>query len=824
MIRRFHSLLRSRSAIHHQRNTRLYSSPVAKALLRSLRFPALGAGAGVSILVWADNKFAEAAGYTKAIWDSTADTLAKSWSNIADAAGWFRFNGHSNKDPKSTTTITVAAATAAAYALADDDDLENTRNPFDANHDDQIIALTKTMIEIRTLLQQAGNTTALIMPSIVVIGSQSSGKSSLLETIVGHEFLPKCLRSPYIFTNSLRGNNMVTRRPVELTLIHTPDSASEYGEFPALKLGRITDFSQIQKTLTDLNLAVSEWVTDDPIQLNIYSPRVPDLSLIDLPGYIQVTNQDQPDRLREEIELLCEKYIKPPNVILAVCAADIDLANSTALRASKQVDPKGDRTLGVITKMDLIPAQEGFEILSNNRYPLRLGYIGVICKVPPQGLIRRSRNITDLVTKNEQAYFSGHPEYESCVVGSLNLRKQLMRVLANSMANSLQATHNQVKKSLEQISYQYKVKYNERNLTPESYVAQTVDQIKSHFKQISSNLDRQKVRDLLKERINAQVLDLLAELYWDVQAHEPNMTDLPQAKLDDKYWKAKLETATYRLTRLGIGRLSTEATVDRVRELITQICNDSSIHSHDFAKQQVIQASEDIIEPKAYQASDQVENCIKPLKYEIDIEEREWDCARIRALDLISTEIELLDHVFEKIRESVGSRYLGKVTSLLREHQDEDIELLEGKSGYSLAVLEKGKEALRWKQRAELLHFRKRVVSGKQCKSVKNSSLCPEVFLDVVAEKLVSTAVMFINVELISEFIHQFPREIDHRLLQSLTPEQIESFAREDPVARDHIDLQSKKDCLEQALIKIEGIMARDQLSRRSRRNARYRF
>ena len=83
---------------------------------------------------------------------------------------------------------------------------------------------------------------------------------------------------------------MVTRRPIELTLINTPGAATEYGEFPALGTGQVTDFSLIQKTLTDMNLAVpaSEAVYDKPIDLRIYSPNVPDFTLIDLPGYIEI--------------------------------------------------------------------------------------------------------------------------------------------------------------------------------------------------------------------------------------------------------------------------------------------------------------------------------------------------------------------------------------------------------------------------------------------------------------------------------------------------------------------------------------------------------
>ncbi|KAI1030585.1 hypothetical protein LB505_004032 [Fusarium chuoi] len=79
------------------------------------------------------------------------------------------------------------------------------------------------MIEIRSILQRVGQSSTLTLPSIVVIGSQSSGKSSVLEAIVGHEFLPK-------------GSNMVTRRPIELTLVNTPSSREEYGEFPDLGL------------------------------------------------------------------------------------------------------------------------------------------------------------------------------------------------------------------------------------------------------------------------------------------------------------------------------------------------------------------------------------------------------------------------------------------------------------------------------------------------------------------------------------------------------------------------------------------------------------
>lgn len=171
---------------------------------------------------------------------------------------------------------------------------------------------------------------------------------------------------------------MVTRRPIELTLVHTFES-DEYGEFPDLEQKKVS-FDQIQKVIADLNYSVPEndYISDEPIRLNIFSPNVPDLTFIDLPGYIQIQSKDQPSSLKDRITALCEKYIQEPNIILAVSSADVDLANSVALHVSRKVDPHGIRTIGVVTKMDLVTPERGFNILKDMNYPLNLGYVGVI--------------------------------------------------------------------------------------------------------------------------------------------------------------------------------------------------------------------------------------------------------------------------------------------------------------------------------------------------------------------------------------------------------------------------------------------------------------
>ncbi|KAL9576760.1 MAG: hypothetical protein Q9203_007675 [Teloschistes exilis] len=430
---------------------------------------------------------------------------------------------------------------------------------------------------------------------------------------------------------------MITRRPIELTLVNTPNATAEYGEFPALGLGKITDFSHIQKTLTDLNLAVpaADCVSDDPIQLSIYSPNVPDLSLIDLPGYIQVSGLDQPSELKQKIADLCDKYIQPPNVILAISAADVDLANSTALRASRRVDPRGERTIGVVTKMDLVEPSRGASILGDRKYPLRLGYIGVVSRVPQSsgGLFSRAGgNLTNAITKNESAYFSSHPlEFgpeSELAVGTTTLRKKLMHVLEQTMASSLQSTSDAVQQELEEAAYEFKVQYNDRPLSAESYLAESLDAFKHSFKELAESFGRARVRELLDQR----VLDLLAQRYWnkpinDLTPPPPELDPLSLLAKDGQdtlYWQRKLDASTSSLTKVGIGRLATTVVANALQSEVDRLIAGSTFASHPYAQQAITAASSGILNERFYSTSDQVENCIKPYKYEIEVEDSEW--------------------------------------------------------------------------------------------------------------------------------------------------------------------------------------------------------
>lgn len=475
---------------------------------------------------------------------------------------------------------------------------------------------------------------------------------------------------------------MVTRRPIELTLIHTPSATQEYGEFPALGLGKITDFSSIQRTLTDLNLAVpaDEAVSNEPIDLRIYSSRVPDLTLIDLPGYVQIASMDQPESLKEKIAGLCEKYIREPNIILAVCAADVDLANSPALRASRKVDPLGLRTIGVVTKMDLVPPEQGAAILSGNRYPLHLGYVGVVSKMSGAS---KSDSTAVIAQKAENNYFGAHKEHfgssTSLMTGTDTLRKRLMQVLESSMASSLHGITNAVQLELEETQYQFKVQYNDRRISAESYVAETVDALKAQFKEFTVQFKKPQVRAKLKEMLDEKVMDVLEQLYWsDKKAGElTNIANDPKVKLEDvdSYWRYKLEAAASLLTKSGVGRDSTVLVADGLRALIDSIASKEPFTFHPGAAERLIQLSHMILRDRVGVTSDSVENCIKPYKYEVEVDDREWEVGRLNAVELFEKELGMCEDKLKDIRKKVGgSRRLTNLVSYVKTLEEKEKE------------------------------------------------------------------------------------------------------------------------------------------------------
>jgi len=168
-------------------------------------------------------------------------------------------------------------------------------------------------------------------------------------------------------------------------LIYTPHAAKEWAEFLHKPGDKYYDFSKVREEIeldTDRICGRNKDISSAVIFIKIFSARVVDLTLIDLPGSTKVPTGDQPTDIEHKINNLQMQYIAPQSsIIMAICPANNDIANADALKIARRVDPMGERTVGVLTKTDLM--DEGtncLDIVRGKVYPLKLGFTPVVCR------------------------------------------------------------------------------------------------------------------------------------------------------------------------------------------------------------------------------------------------------------------------------------------------------------------------------------------------------------------------------------------------------------------------------------------------------------
>ncbi|EEU44311.1 uncharacterized protein NECHADRAFT_105285 [Fusarium vanettenii 77-13-4] len=319
-------------------------------------------------------------------------------------------------------------------------------------------ALIQLVNKLQDVFATVGVNNPIDLPQIAVVGSQSSGKSSVLENIVGRDFLP-------------RGSGIVTRRPLVLQLINRPaqsngvkadevdtsnDKAAnpdEWGEFLHVPGQKFYDFSKIRDEInreTEAKVGRNAGISPAPINLRIYSPNVLTLTLVDLPGLTKVPVGDQPRDIERQIREMVLKHIGKSNaIILAVTAANQDLANSDGLKLAREVDPEGQRTIGVLTKVDLMDeGTDVIDILSNRVIPLRLGYVPVVNR--GQRDIDNKKAINQAL-EAEKNFFENHKAYrnKSSYCGTPYLARKLNLILMMHIKQTLPDIKARITSSLQ---------------------------------------------------------------------------------------------------------------------------------------------------------------------------------------------------------------------------------------------------------------------------------------------------------------------------------------------------------------------------------------
>lgn len=283
----------------------------------------------------------------------------------------------------------------------------------------------------------------------------------MLENIVGRDFLP-------------RGSGIVTRRPLVLQLINRAATATngvteeiagstdkgantdEWGEFLHIPGQKFYDFNKIRDEIsreTEAKVGRNAGISPAPINLRIYSPNVLTLTLVDLPGLTRVPIGDQPRDIERQIKDMILKYIVKSNaIILAVTAANIDLANSDGLKLAREVDPEGQRTIGVLTKVDLMDeGTDVVDILAGRIIPLRLGYVPVVNR--GQRDIDNKKPINQAL-ESEKNFFDNHKAYrnKSSYCGTPYLARKLNLILMMHIKQTLPDIKGRISSSLQKYS------------------------------------------------------------------------------------------------------------------------------------------------------------------------------------------------------------------------------------------------------------------------------------------------------------------------------------------------------------------------------------
>ena len=312
--------------------------------------------------------------------------------------------------------------------------------------DNVLFKKLRKLINLIDQLRDCGVNEYIKLPRICSLGTQSSGKSSVLESIVGLDFLP-------------RGDGVVTRRPLELRLCHI-STGDPWAVFEERKGTKFTDFVKVRETieaLTDEVCGKDKNILDKPIVLNVYSQTCPDLTLVDLPGVTRVPIEGQPKNIEEITKNMAVRYIEDPlTIILCVIAANSDIATSDGLKLAKEIDTTGSRTLGVLTKLDIMDAgTDARKALMNEEIPLKLGYVGV-----------KNRSKLDLNNKismaetarKEKEFFKTHPVYKNLPAGHLGtsvlinkLTKIYFKIIRENLPRIVKAINERLKTAEEEL-------------------------------------------------------------------------------------------------------------------------------------------------------------------------------------------------------------------------------------------------------------------------------------------------------------------------------------------------------------------------------------
>ena len=326
--------------------------------------------------------------------------------------------------------------------------MSNSSSPSSMNNTVHMMReRTRAVIDLVDYLRKIGLHKKIPIPQIAVMGDQSSGKSSVLEAISGIPFP--------------RGSGLVTRCPTMVIMSQGCSWKAEISiqDSDPLVIENENEKEKISEHITKLTNELAGDGNDfagenEFIEIKLRGPDVPDLTIIDLPGIVRTIVDGQNKNVMEQVQNMLSHYLKQTRtVVLAVIPANVDIATSEILEKANQVDPEGERTVGVLTKPDLVDKgaeEEVRQVLMNRSKPLKHGYF--MLKNRSQANLDSQMSIEDS-RKDEMAYFK-KSEYHSIPgiqdkLGVEALSTALTEILVKRIEVAIPTLSKEVDKMLE---------------------------------------------------------------------------------------------------------------------------------------------------------------------------------------------------------------------------------------------------------------------------------------------------------------------------------------------------------------------------------------
>lgn len=263
-------------------------------------------------------------------------------------------------------------------------------------------------------------------PNIIVIGPQSSGKSSVLEAICGKSILPKKM-------------GMATKKPIHLSLIRDDKVLFQVGD----------KILQTEQETHDEIARVNNNTFIEKIDVCVRAPDVYNSYLIDLPGLFHVASENDSDTPKKIKSMNIEYLLDKNNIPIVVVAGATDPATNQALQLINKY-ARARNSMGIISKMDLLMGQNNNlidDVLSGKKYPLGYGYVPAIFRSDSD--ISKGVSIEDKIIQENELLTRHFHHLNNIPIGTLAIRQKISNIQFNHIKENIPGLIEDIDKEID---------------------------------------------------------------------------------------------------------------------------------------------------------------------------------------------------------------------------------------------------------------------------------------------------------------------------------------------------------------------------------------